>query len=167
MFGRKKRERIISDWASLQDALIGNFDAEETGTGAMQVKVEWKAEGRSQDVTIAYAVAPEIGQIAYITAPFGSDISAEYVRRSMEESVQFLDGGVVIDHESLALRATLPFEDMPFSVISSEIHQIAANADEIATILRNDDGAADSDTNVTSEYCVARYEAWTGTPSGE
>ena len=62
MFGRKKRERIISDWASLQDALIGNFDAEETGTGAMQVKVEWKAEGRSQDVTIAYAVAPEIGQ---------------------------------------------------------------------------------------------------------
>lgn len=152
MFGRKKRERIISDWASLQDALIGNFDAEETGTGAMQVKVEWKAEGRSQDVTIAYAVASEIGQIAYITAPFGSDISAEYVRRSMEESVQFLDGGVVIDHESLALRATLPFEDMPFSVISSEIHQIAANADEIATILRNDDGAADSDTNVTPEY---------------
>ena len=152
MFGRKKRERIISDWASLQDALIGNFDAEETGTGAMQVKVEWKAEGRSQDVTIAYAVAPEIGQIAYITAPFGSDISAEYVRRSMEESVQFLDGGIVIDHESLALRATLPFEDMPFSVISSEIHQIAANADEIATILRNDDGAADSYTNVTSEY---------------
>ena len=66
MFGRKKRERIISDWASLQDALIGNFDAEETGTGAMQVKVEWKAEGRSQDVTIAYAVAPEIG--AEITA---------------------------------------------------------------------------------------------------
>ncbi len=152
MFGRKKRERIISDWASLQDALIGNFDAEETGTGAMQVKVEWKAEGRSQDVTIAYAVAPEIGQIAYITAPFGSDISAEYVRHSMEESVQFLDGGIVIDHESLALRATLPFEDMPFSVISSEIHQIAANADEIATILRNDDGAADSDTNVTPEY---------------
>ena len=152
MFGRKKRERIISDWASRQDALIGNFDAEETGTGAMQVKVEWKAEGRSQDVTIAYAVAPEIGQIAYITAPFGSDISAEYVRRSMEESVQFLDGGIVIDHESLALRATLPFEDMPFSVISSEIHQIAANADEIATILRNDDGAADSDTNVTPEY---------------
>ena len=152
MFGRKKRERIISDWASLQDALIGNFDAEETGTGAMHVKVEWKAEGRSQDVTIAYAVAPDIGPIAYITAPIGSNTSAEYVQRAMEESVQFLDGGVVIDHESLALRATLPFEDMPFSIISSEIHQIAANADEIAAILRNDDGAADSDTNVTSEY---------------
>ena len=99
MFGRnrKKRERIIADWASLQDALIGNFDAEESGTGAMQIKVEWKAEGRSQDVTIAYAVAPEIGQIAYITAPIGVDVDAESVRQAMEESVQFLDGGIVID----------------------------------------------------------------------
>ncbi len=146
MFGRKKRERIISDWASLQDALIGNFDAEETGTGAMHVKVEWKAEGRSQDVTIAYAVAPEIGQIAYITAPIGVDVDAESVRQAMEESVQFLDGGIVIDDELLALRATLPFEETPFSVISSEIHQIAANADEIATILRGeDDGEGDGD----------------------
>ena len=31
MFGRKKRDRIISDWPALQDALVGNFDAEETG----------------------------------------------------------------------------------------------------------------------------------------
>ena len=146
MFGRKKRERIISDWASLQDALIGNFDAEETGTGAMHVKVEWKAEGRSQDVTIAYAVTPEIGQVAYITAPIGVDVDAESVRQAMEESVQFLDGGIVIDDELLALRATLPFEETPFSVISSEIHQIAANADEIATILRGeDDGEGDGD----------------------
>ncbi|MFT3943972.1 MAG: hypothetical protein QM705_09145 [Ancrocorticia sp.] len=138
MFGRKKRERIIADWPSLQDALIGNFDAEETGTGAMQVKVEWKAEERSQAVTIAYAVAPEIGPIAYITAPIGSDLSADVVRRAMNESVKFLDGGIVIDRESLALRATLPFEEVPFSIISSEIHQIAANADEIAVILRDE-----------------------------
>ncbi len=144
MFGRKKRERIIADWASLQDALIGNFDAEETGTGAMQVKVEWKAEERSQTVTIAYAVAPDIGPIAYITAPIGSDLSDEFIRHAMEESVKFLDGGVVIDRESLALRATLPFEEMPFSVISSEIHQIAANADEIAVILR---GEGDGDVS--------------------
>ena len=151
MFGRKKRERIIADWASLQDALIGSFDAEETGTGAMHVNVEWKAEGRSQDVTIAYAVAPEIGQIAYITAPIGSDLSNKLVRRAMEESVQFLDGGVVIDHEHLALRATLPFEEVPFSIISSEIHQIAANADEIATILQGEDTNGDDDGAVSGD----------------
>lgn len=131
MFGRKKRDRIISDWPALQDALVGNFDAEETGTGAMQFQVEWKAEGRSQSVIVAYAPVAELGQIGYITAPIIEDPTDEQLRGAMEESAKFLDGGVVMDGGFLALRATLPIENVPFSVINREIRQIAANADEI------------------------------------
>ncbi len=131
MFGRKKKDRIISDWAALQDALIGNFDAEETGTGAMQLQVEWKAEERSQRVIVAYAPIRELGQISYITAPIIENPTTSQLRKAMEESAKFLDGGVVIDDGFLALRATLPIEGVPFSMIDREIRQIAANADEI------------------------------------
>ena len=131
MFGRKKRDRIVSDWAGLQDALVGNFDAEETGTGAMRLHVEWKAEGRQQEIVIAYAPVQDLGQIAYITAPILEDPTQLQLQEIMEESAKFLDGGVVIDGGSLALRATLPIEGMPFSIVDRTIRQIAANADEI------------------------------------
>lgn len=131
MFGRRKRDRIVSDWLSLQDALVGHFDAEETGNGAMRLQVAWKAEGRSQDVVVAYAPVAGLGQVSYITAPIIADPTPNQLQEVMEQSAKFLDGGVVIDDGFLALRATLPIEGVPFSIIDREIRQIAANADEI------------------------------------
>ena len=131
MFGRKKRDRIISDWATLQDALVGNFDAEETGTGAMRLHVKWKAENREQEIVVAYAPVQDLGQIAYITAPILENATRHQLQETMEESAKFLDGGVVIDGGFMALRATLPIEETPFSIVARTIRQIAANADEI------------------------------------
>ncbi|MGO1591340.1 MAG: hypothetical protein ACTHW1_11845 [Ancrocorticia sp.] len=133
MFGKKKRERIIEDWAALQDVLIGDMDAEETGSGALRFTVEWKSEKRKRTVTVAYAPVGDLGQIAYITAPIIESPRDSQVREAMEESAKFLEGGVVFADGALALRSSLPFQGLTRTAIIRVIRQVAANADVLAS----------------------------------
>lgn len=139
MFGKKKRERVIDDWQSLQDALIGDMDAEETGSGALSFTVEWKTEKRKRTVTVAYAPVGELGQIAYITAPIIESPRDAQVREAMEEAAKFLEGGVVFADGALSLRSSLPFQGMTRSGILRVIRQVAANADVLAASFEEED----------------------------
>lgn len=136
---RRKKARVLSDWPSLQDALTGSFDAHDLGS-RMEFWVEWKSERRKQRLTVAYAPVPNLGPVAFITAPIedsaeslsAPSLSAESAIAAMEEASAFLSGGICIDGDQLALRATIPFEGMPFEEFAHVVRQIAASADECA-----------------------------------
>ena len=139
MFGKKKNERVIDDWQGLQDVLIGDLDAEETGSGALQFTVEWKSEKRKRNVTVAYAPVGELGQIAYITALFIESPRDAQVREAMEEAAKFLEGGVVFADGALSLRSSLPFQGMSRTAIIRVIRQVSANADVLAASFEEDE----------------------------
>ncbi|MCF2707296.1 hypothetical protein I6E29_08490 [Arcanobacterium haemolyticum] len=131
MFGRKKKQRILSDWPSLQDALIAFYDAKQTSSGAMELVISWKAEKRSQVVQVAYASVPGIGPIAFIGAPLGLLGDDEWAQVLPRVSA-LLVGGMTRDDEGMAyLRATIPFEGVNFDAVSQTIVQIASSADAL------------------------------------
>lgn len=133
MFGKKKRERIIDDWAGLQDSLIGDFDATENGSGALTFTVEWKSEKRKREVTVGYAPVADLGEIVYITAPIIESPTDAQVREAMDEAKKFLEGGIVFVDGQLALRSSLPFQGLSRPAILRVIRQVAANADVLAS----------------------------------
>lgn len=130
MFTRKKSKRILSDWASLQDALVSFFDADQGTAGDMLLTVEWKSEKRSQQVRVSYAPTG-LGSIAFISAPIIDEPNATQVSELLGACSKFLVGGIVHDGDAAFLRATVPFEGVPFSEVDRIIRQIAANADEL------------------------------------
>lgn len=129
---RRKKQRVIGDWAALQDALIGHFDATENGSH-MEMWIVWKAEKRKQRVRAAYAPVKGLGPVLFVTAPIGTP-SPQAVSFTLAQAAGLLSGGVSIDQEygELALRLTLPFVGMPFDEIASAIRQLAASADELS-----------------------------------
>lgn len=128
MFGRKK-QRIIADWPALQDALTGNFDADDRG-GFMQFTIEWKSEKRAQVVRVAYAPVAGLGPVAFITAPIKAPLDSATVSRAMADASRLLTGGITNDRGELALRHTVAFEGILFEELDGVIRQLAASADE-------------------------------------
>ena len=130
MFGRKKDKRILTDWPSLQDALVAFFDATQTPEGDMSLRIEWKAEKRHQEVRVTHAPTP-LGPVAFVTAPLLSAPTESQLKWLMSQSAKLLMGGIVLDNGIAHLRSTVPFEGTAFSEIDAIIRQLAANADNL------------------------------------
>ncbi len=130
MFRRSSRTRILTDEASLSDALIAFFDAQPRSFG-MELYVSWRGHTRKQYMRVAWAPVNELGLVAYLDAPI-CPVREDALNVIIPQVSKLLVGALVIEGDELVLRSTLPIEGVDFAQVRTRIEQIATNADALA-----------------------------------
>lgn len=135
MFGRKKvhkDDEPLTDWESLLDLLIGVGGGKTQKDGSVRFEVRFKKEKRKAEVFVHCAEVDGIGTVLYFTSPFAYPASPENCAQALDMVEKILEGGLVVNADSLAVRTTKPMACLTYRDITRLIGRLAVTADEFA-----------------------------------
>ncbi|KMY23337.1 hypothetical protein ACU19_05045 [Actinobaculum suis] len=137
---RREREENRSNFAELpitndsdlREFLVTRFRAKQQEDGVHYAfRVVWKSDDKSQAVLASYAPVPELGDLAYFTAPLVDGPTEGVLRKIMQENARLLEGDLVMFESMLAMRITVPLGEVTGSQLYSQLQHFEAGANSI------------------------------------